>query len=46
MADVTENQNFNVRFEIDSKKIPLKLIVKDILGGAVVGIVQPLKGVQ
>lgn len=46
MAEKTENQNLKVRLEVDGEKVPLKFIIKDILGGAVMGIVRSLKGVE
>jgi hypothetical protein len=45
MADNSENKVLKVRLEIDGEKIPLKRIIQDIISGAVVGIVNPLKGV-
>lgn len=46
MADSVENKILKVRLEIDGEKVPLKRIIQDVLGGAVVGIVRPLKGVD
>ena len=40
------SKSMRVRLEIDGKVVPIKKIIQDMIGGAVIGLVKPLKGVD
>ena len=43
---MSETEPIGVKLTVNGSPIPIKKIVQDMLGGAVLGLVRPLKGVE
>ena len=46
MSNADAPKELRVKLEVDGRNVPIKRIIQDMIGGGVLGMVEPLRGVE